>query len=140
MNYEKFNKTNLVPNDTEKIFTEKKLSSFKYIFELLDSDEDGIITPVNINKKALGEKIESILSPVLTQIVAQKAVIEEGDFIQAMDVLFSAMTIEERGEILNVRKNIKKKVNDVKVISEYHKERMLRKAMSAEGRFGKIEY
>lgn len=119
---------NLYPNDTDKIFTEKKISAFKYIFELLDSDEDGTISAININRKALGNTLDNIISPIITQIIQQKAIIEENDFIQAMDVLFSAMNMNDRGKVLNVKKKIKKKKNDVKIVSGIHKERLLKSA------------
>lgn len=125
-----FGKFNLCPNDTDKIFTEKKITAFKYIFELLDSDEDGTISGININRKALGPNLDNIISPIISQIIQQKAIIEENDFIQAMDVLFSAMSMNDRGEILNVKKNIKKKKNDIQIVTGIHKERILRSASS----------
>ena len=100
----------------------------KFLFRILDSDEDGTISAININRKALGNTLDNIISPIITQIIQQKAIIEENDFIQAMDVLFSAMNMNDRGKVLNVKKKIKKKKNDVKIVSGIHKERLLKSA------------
>ena len=92
-------------NETDRIYNEKKIDSFKYIFELLDSDEDGKISAVYLNRKALGKTIDEIISPIIEQIIQQRTVIEESDFIQAMEVLFSAIGMGDRMEILNIRKS-----------------------------------
>ena len=92
-------------NETDRIYNEKKIDSFKYIFELLDSDEDGKISAVYLNRKALGKSINEIISPIIEQIIQQRTVIEESDFIQAMEVLFSAIEMGDKMEILNIRKS-----------------------------------
>ena len=126
-----FNKVRFVPNDTNRIFTEKKISAFKFIFELLDSDEDGAISAININRKALDARIDDIISPIITQIIQQKVIIEENDFIQAMDVLFNAVSVNEKNEILNVKKNYgKRQQKDVMVINGIHKDKILKNSMS----------
>jgi hypothetical protein len=126
-----FNKVRFVPNDTNRIFTEKKISAFKFIFELLDSDEDGAISAININRKALDARIDDIISPIITQIIQQKVIIEENDFIQAMDVLFNAVSVNEKNEILNVKKYYgKRQQKDIMVINGIHKDKMLKNSMS----------
>ena len=92
-------------NETDRIYNEKKIDSFKYIFELLDSDEDGKISAVYLNRKALGKNINEIISPIIEQIIQQRTVIEESDFIQAMEVLFNAIGMGDKMEILNIRKH-----------------------------------
>lgn len=40
----------------------------QYIFELLDSDQDGLISNLKINISALGEDVLRLLAPLLAEM------------------------------------------------------------------------
>ena len=99
-------KPNIIKNNTEKIFNDRKKKCFKYIFNILDKDQDGFISSINLNNKNFTDELNIVIEPVISQIIQQNAIIEEKNFIKAMNVLFSALSIRERQIILNVKKNI----------------------------------
>lgn len=99
-------KPNIIKNNTEKIFNDRKKKCFKYIFNILDKDQDGFISSINLNNKNFTDELNIVIEPVISQIIQQNAIIEEKNFIKAMNVLFSALSIRERQIIFNVKKNI----------------------------------
>ena len=99
-------KPNIIKNNSEKIFNDRKKKCFKYIFNILDKDQDGFISSINLNNKNFTDELNIVIEPVISQIIQQNAIIEEKNFIKAMNVLFSALSIRERQIILNVKKNI----------------------------------
>ncbi len=99
-------KPNIIKNNTEKIFNDRKKKCFKYIFNILDKDQDGFISSINLNNKNFSDELNIVIEPVISQIIQQNAIIEEKNFIKAMNVLFSALSIRERQIIFNVKKNI----------------------------------
>ena len=99
-------KPNIIKNNSEKIFNDRKKKCFKYIFNILDKDQDGFISSINLNNKNFTDELNIVIEPVISQIIQQNAIIEEKNFIKAMNVLFSALSIRERQIIFNVKKNI----------------------------------
>ena len=93
----------------EKIFKENKIKAFKNIFNDLDSDQDGIISGININIKKIPKKIIDIIQPLLIELKEDNQTLNKDEFILAMNEYFEDISFIEKREIINIYKNISKK-------------------------------
>lgn len=53
---------------SEKIYEENKRNAFRYIFTLMDNDEDGLISSLKINIFGLGTEILNMMAPLLCEM------------------------------------------------------------------------
>ena len=60
---------------------------FSKIFKELDSDEDNLITPININLNNLNDEIKRIINPLIEELREDNQTLEENEFIDAMNKL-----------------------------------------------------
>jgi len=114
--YDFSTKKNLIKNNSNEIFQEKKIKSFVYIFKLIDKDEDNLISYLNLNLKNLDKKLNKILTPIFQNLILQKASMNLNDFIIAMNYLFKTFQFEEKQYILNISNNKKNKHNRINSI------------------------
>jgi hypothetical protein len=78
---------------------------FSKIFKELDSDEDNLITPININLNNLNDEIKRIINPLIEELREDNQTLEENEFIDAMNKLYKELSIKDKHIILNTYKN-----------------------------------
>ena len=102
------NKENSIKKINNKIFSRNKTRAFNNLFKILDSDEDGIITGLNININNIQKNILKILQPLLFELKEENQSLNKNEFIIAMNKLFEDISLIEKREIINKYKTIKR--------------------------------
>jgi Ca2+-binding EF-hand superfamily protein len=75
-------------NSTEIMYNKKKLDQFEKIFRLLDQDEDGVISTLNITVKNLPQQIVRILNPIIQLLKEDNIRLSLVEFIKECEYLF----------------------------------------------------
>ena len=87
--------------ESEKIINESYRKAFINLFNILDSDEDNLITSVSINLNGVPEKILKIIEPLLIELKEDNQTLNQDEFIKAMNKLFENITFTQRRELIN---------------------------------------
>ena len=88
--------------ESEKIINESYRKAFINLFNILDSDEDNLITSFSINLNNVPEKILKIIEPLLIELKEDNQTLNQDEFIKAMNKLFENITFTQRRELINV--------------------------------------
>ena len=102
------NNENNIKKVNNKIFSKNKIKAFNNLFNILDSDQDGIITGLNININNVEKNILNILQPLLFELKEGNQTLNKNEFIIAMNKLFEDISLIEKREIINKYKTIKR--------------------------------
>lgn len=89
-----------VTQNSEKLLENFRRKAYENLFNLLDSDRDGVLTSEKVDISALEDKTASILEPVLESILTSES---ETDFIQfhmLMDQLLEHLPLDAKSHIL----------------------------------------
>jgi len=76
-------------NITDNIFHKLKEQSFTKIFNILDSDEDGIISSFYVDCKSLKDQIYQIFKPIIVELISEEETLNLQEFICASEKLFN---------------------------------------------------
>ena len=87
--------------ESEKIINESYRKAFINLFNILDSDEDNLITSFSINLNNVPEKILKIIEPLLIELKEDNQTLNQDEFIKAMNKLFENITFTQRRELIN---------------------------------------
>ena len=107
------NRSNYVITDVNsyKILEKKKLKIFSYIFDKLDSCNEGSINILNMDLKKLPISIINILNPIFKEIKESNEKINKIDFIEGCFKLFDDLDYNQKNTILNYGNEISNKIN-----------------------------
>ena len=118
--YNKFYEQNYEPIFYSKIISDKLINesnrkAFSNLFNVLDSDQDDLITSVSINLNNIPEKIIKIIQPLLIELKEDNQTLNQDEFIKAMNKLFENISFTDRRELINEYSNYNtKKQNEEK--------------------------
>jgi len=87
--------------ESDKIINESYRKAFINLFNILDSDEDNLITSVSINLHNIPEKIIKIIEPLLIELKEDNQTLNQDEFIKAMNKLFENISFTKRRELIN---------------------------------------
>ena len=87
--------------ESEKIINESNRKAFSNLFNILDSDQDNLITSVSINLNNIPEKIIKIIEPLLIELKEDNQTLNQDEFIKAMNKLFENISFTKRRELIN---------------------------------------
>lgn len=87
------------------IFEKKKINKLKEIFDLFDSDKDGIISPVNIDITTMPIEILEIFTPILHELEELNQDLNFEEFLDAAEKLLQTLSVTEKAKIFNSKKN-----------------------------------
>ena len=73
---------------SQDLFKKMKIKSFKKIFNLLDSDEDKMISIYCISYNNLPQKIKAIIQPIINKLKEENCVISEFEFIDYCELIY----------------------------------------------------
>jgi len=76
-------------NITDNIFSKLKELSFRKIFNILDSDEDGVISSFNIDYKSLNNQIYQIFKPIIDELISEEENLNFEEFTFASEKIFN---------------------------------------------------
>ena len=89
-----------------KIFQTKKHMKLKEIFDLFDSDKDGIISPSNIDLHSVPIHILEAFTPILHELEELDQDLNFEEFSDAAEKLLKTLSVTEKANILGInRKN-----------------------------------
>lgn len=97
----------VIKNQTSKIINKINTQAFINLFRELDSDEDNLISPLNINTKRTSQEILRIIQPLITELKEDQHILDESDFIEAMYNLYKEISYYDRHLLINTYKNKK---------------------------------
>lgn len=75
------------------IYNNRKESSFKEIFSILDGDREKVISTYNLKTKNLPENINKILNPIYKEIREDNETLTKDEFVRAMNHLFDVIIL-----------------------------------------------
>ena len=93
-------------SNREILYNENKDKAFKKIFNLLDSDNDGLINILSMETKGIPITIFNILSPIIQNIKNSGDDIKENNFIIMGRKLFNNLSFHERRALFNFTNTI----------------------------------
>ena len=114
------NKENNTKKVNDKIVSKNKIRAFNNLFNVLDSDQDGIISGINININNLQNNILNIIQPLLFELKEDNLTLTKEEFVTAMNKLFEDISLIEKGEIINKYKTIQKKNKSLDIGNSYY--------------------
>jgi hypothetical protein len=86
----------------------KKIASFKSIFNNLDNDSDGKISTRSISLTGVDHNVISILSPMLSEMEEANYELTESDFLELACRLYETLSLPEKDIILTYRNKNRK--------------------------------
>ena len=93
-------------SNREILYNENKDKAFKKIFNLLDSDNDGLINILSMETKGIPITIFNILSPIIQNIKNSGDDIKENNFVIMGRKLFNNLSFHERRALFNFTNTI----------------------------------
>ena len=103
---------------SDKLLNEANHKAFCNLFKELDSDQDNLITSLNINLSNIPDNILKILEPLLIELKEDNQTLNQDEFIRAMNRLFENISSIERRQLINEYNNRRQKNN---YINNYNK-------------------
>jgi len=97
----------------KKIIDKIHKSVFDTIFKELDSDQDGLISPIHINTEKLPKQIITIIEPLINELKDDNQTLSNEDFINAMNSLYNDLTIVDKHTLINTYRNTSKRSNSL---------------------------
>lgn len=99
--------------ESKELFESMKEKTFKQIFNCLDRNQDGVITKIYIDIKALPKNIAEILKPIFDELKEEENItLNEEEFTGACFHLFEVLSYVQRKELLAFNKKTKQTQND----------------------------
>ena len=102
-----YNFNNLNTNTSSKrIITDVYTKSFVKLFNDLDTDEDGLISPISILKtiKHIDKQINRIIEPIITELNEENYTLSQEEFVSAMFELIKDLNNEDKQIVFNYYK------------------------------------
>ncbi|CAG9316172.1 unnamed protein product [Blepharisma stoltei] len=130
LNDEFWKATAMTPKSSEnsnviyEIFKEKQ---YEKLFNILDSDKDGLISGSNIYKDSLDPKTAQSLSAFFNDLEINKEILDFQKFIVKLEHFMKAMTVEEKSYILKRDSKIYQNNTERKSLVCSGSERIIRK-------------
>ena len=118
-NFQENNEVKNTKKINDKIFSENKIRAFNNLFNDLDSDQDGIISGINININKIPKNIINIIQPLLIELKEDNQTLNKDEFLIAIDKLFEDISFIEKREIINKYKNIFRKNKSLDLKNKY---------------------
>jgi hypothetical protein len=91
------------------LFNHKKAKCFKNIFKLLDGDNDGKISSININYNNIPYYIRKILEPIFIELKNENETLSESEFIFICDKLYESLKYEVKQKLISFNQEEQKK-------------------------------
>ena len=96
-----FETLNFENRNSEDLVERLKIKSFTWIFFVLDSDEDGLISAQKINLAYLSQNILKILTPLFLEIEEEWHTLNWEEFIEAWRLLYKTLNIVDKNWLLS---------------------------------------
>lgn len=76
--------------------------TFEKMFSILDSDEDGLISPITISKSinSLDANIKKIIEPIINELNEESYTLSKEEFVSALFELYKDLTVEQKNELI----------------------------------------
>ena len=88
--------------NSEYLLNKKNQNVYKFLFKILDSDEDGIISNATINTKKIDEKLCKILEPVFKELKEENETLNENEFVIVCEKLYKILPYQKKSYINSI--------------------------------------
>ena len=78
-------------NSTDLVYNKKKIEQFEKIFRLIDQDEDGSISSLNISLKNIPQQLLRIINPIIQLLKEDNVKLNLIEFIKECEYLFEVL-------------------------------------------------
>ena len=92
---------NFVNNQSNEIYTKRKINSFDTIFYILDKDQGNIISKSNININGLSKNIQKILISIFEEIKEKNLNLNKDSFYSYCNKLFENLNYAQKQEFIS---------------------------------------
>ena len=96
--------------DIVDVIVERKIDE---LFELLDSDRDGLISAVRINIEDLSKERLGIIAPLLAEMEEKRATFDFDSFSLSIKRLLSILNVQDKRALLNIEGRKRTSINDM---------------------------
>lgn len=100
-----------INKESSDIFETVKERTFKKIFKCLDRNQEGIITYIYMDTKALPKNIQEILKPIFIQLKEENVSLNEEEFNTACFHLFEVLSYVQKKELIAFNRKTKNEGN-----------------------------
>jgi len=90
--------------ESEELFQVIKEEAFKNLFRILDSDQDNLISSINIGLSFISSDIRRIIDPILVELKEENENLNEREFVIAMGQLYNMLSYHDRIFLINTFK------------------------------------
>ena len=90
-NYKKSSIITQNSSSNEAMYNKKKVEQFEKIFKLLDQDEDGLISSLNITVKNIPQQLVRIINPIIQLLKEDNIRLNCMEFIKECEYLFEVI-------------------------------------------------
>jgi hypothetical protein len=97
--------------NSETLLNKKNQNTFRTLFKILDSDEDGIISNATINTKRIDEKLCKILEPVFKELKEENETLNENEFVIVCEKLYKILPYQQKSYINSIYCNFDNNIN-----------------------------
>lgn len=95
-NFKKSSIINQNSTTNDSLYNKKKVEQFEKIFKLLDQDEDGLISSLNITLKNIPQQLVRIINPIIQLLKEDNIKLNCMEFIKECEYLFEVNIISKR--------------------------------------------
>jgi len=88
------------------LFNQMKMKAFKKIFELLDGDEDKLISIYCVSLNRLPESVRKLIQPIVTKMKEENCAISMSEFFEYCDLIYESLTKDNKYILLNFDKKM----------------------------------
>lgn len=92
--------TKFTQGRTEKIVESRKEEKFKEIFQILDSDGDGLISAQWIDISVMSPEILQIFTPLFCEMEEMNQTLDLEEFVDASKRLYETLTVFDKDMVL----------------------------------------
>jgi hypothetical protein len=89
---------------SNQLLEQKKWRIFNEIFRSLDTDNDGKISPANIDILKLPDSVLEIITPLLCELDEVNREVDREEFLLALDKLYNKLEVHDKNMVLSMGK------------------------------------
>ncbi len=121
--------SSLVRQESRRLVENMKVHAYQRIFEMLDSDEDGLVTAKDADISCIyfpivdcivvPTDVLAIITPLLSEMEAVGRCMRSQDFVYALDLIYSRLAIPQKKVLLNIGRPPQKLDASLKVQQQF---------------------
>jgi len=87
---------------SEALLNKMKNKRFAWLFELLDSNGDGLISAQQINISQLTSEVLEIMTPLFWEMEEMSQTLDQNEFIEATKMLYNTLSVHDKNKLIAI--------------------------------------